>query len=67
MDAIKVGIAGLGTIGKVVARKLANGEVPGIELDCVAQRRNAARVVLRQDQHVAKQEIAAPIARGELS
>lgn len=38
MDAIKVGIAGLGTIGKVVARKLANGEVPGVELECVCVR-----------------------------
>ena len=38
MTAIKVGIAGLGTIGKVIARKLANNEVAGIELECVAVR-----------------------------
>src|SRR5262245_617907 len=38
MDAIKVGIAGLGTIGKVVARKLATGDVPGVELECVSVR-----------------------------
>ena len=38
MDSMKVGIAGLGTIGKVIARKLAQGEVPGIELECVSVR-----------------------------
>jgi aspartate dehydrogenase len=38
MAALRVGIAGLGTIGKVIARKLANNEVPGVELDCVAVR-----------------------------
>jgi len=38
MTAIKVGIAGLGTIGKVIARKLAENKVPGVELDCVAVR-----------------------------
>jgi aspartate dehydrogenase len=38
MAAIKVGIAGLGTIGKVIARKLAANDVPGVALDCVAVR-----------------------------
>jgi len=38
MSAIKVGLAGLRTNGKVVARKLAQGEVFGMELDCVAVR-----------------------------
>jgi aspartate dehydrogenase len=38
MDAIKVGIAGLGTIGKVIARKLSQGDIPGVELDCVSVR-----------------------------
>ena len=38
MTAIKVGIAGLGTIGKVIARKLAANDVPGVELDCVSVR-----------------------------
>ena len=38
MTAIRVGIAGLGTIGKVIARKLCEGNVPGIELGCVAVR-----------------------------
>jgi aspartate dehydrogenase len=38
MTAIKVGIAGLGTIGKVIARKLAENAVPGVELDCVCVR-----------------------------
>ena len=38
MTAIKVGIAGLGTIGKVIARKLAENAVPGVELECVSVR-----------------------------
>jgi aspartate dehydrogenase len=38
MDPIKVGIAGLGTIGKVIARKLTAGDIPGVELDSVAVR-----------------------------
>jgi aspartate dehydrogenase len=36
--AITVGIAGLGAIGRVIARKLANGEVPGVALGGVAVR-----------------------------
>jgi aspartate dehydrogenase len=36
--AIAVGIAGLGAIGRAIARKLANGEVPGVALGCVAVR-----------------------------
>src|SRR5688500_7448854 len=38
MTPLKIGIAGLGTIGKVIARKLADGGVPGAELACVAVR-----------------------------
>jgi aspartate dehydrogenase len=38
MTAIKIGIAGLGAIGRAIARKLAKGEVPGVELRGVAVR-----------------------------
>jgi len=38
MTALKIGIAGLGTIGKVIARKLASAEIHGAELACVCVR-----------------------------
>jgi aspartate dehydrogenase len=38
MTTIAVGIAGLGAIGRVIARKLASGEVPGCALSGVAVR-----------------------------
>ena len=38
MTPLKIGIAGLGTIGRVIARKLAAGDVPGAELACVTVR-----------------------------
>src|SRR6266542_4342464 len=41
MSQIRVAIAGLGAIGRVLARRLAQGELPALTLACVAARDKA--------------------------
>jgi len=52
MTAIRVGIAGLGAIGRVLARRLADG-VPGLALACISARDAAKAKTWRDAQHIA--------------
>ena len=61
MTPIRVGIAGLGAIGRVLARRLADG-VPGLALACISAR-DAAKAKAWRD----AQRIACPVvALGEI-
>ena len=52
MTTIRVGIAGLGAIGRVLARQLADG-VPGLALACISARDSAKAKAWRDAQHIA--------------
>ena len=56
MPATRVGIAGLGAIGRTLAKRIARGDVPGLTLGCVAARDGA-----KAEAWLAEAGIAAPV------